>query len=117
MALFACSIFVAHAENLERGAQIFKRCASCHFIQNSQNKIGPSLHSIIGRRAGAISNYNYSPAMKAAGENGLIWTKENLENYLQNPRNMIKGTKMAAIKIGNLQDLADLLAYLNATPK
>ncbi|MDN5248834.1 cytochrome c family protein [Bartonella sp. TP] len=101
----------------QRGAKIFKRCAACHFIEKDKNKIGPSLYKIIGRRAATIANYNYSPAMKAAGAAGLLWTEENLQNYLHDPHNMVKGTKMAAVKINNPQDFKDLLIYLQSTGK
>lgn len=109
---------IVYAEpSVERGAKLFKKCAACHFLEQDRNKIGPSLHKLLGRKAGSVENYNYSPAMKSAGAAGLRWTKENLQNYLHDPHNMVKGTKMAAIKIDNEQDFADLLSYLQAVDK
>lgn len=120
--LFLINIFfnlcTASAQNIEHGSEIFKkRCALCHFSDKDQNRIGPTLHNIIGKAAASTANYSYSAAMRTAGKNGLIWTKEKLEEYLHNPHKMVPGTKMAIIFMKNQNDLDDLYAYLASIPK
>lgn len=116
LVFFAMPLVFAES-HIQNGAKIFKRCAACHFIEKDKNKIGPSLYGLVGRKAATIASYNYSPAMKAAGAAGLVWTEEKLRSYLHDPHNMVKGTKMAAVKINNPQDFADLLVYLQSAGK
>lgn len=115
-----CSSAFAEENNIhiENGKKIFyKRCALCHFADKDQNRIGPTLHNIMGRPAALIPNYSYSTAMVKAGKNGLVWTKEKFEEYLHNPHKMIQGTKMAVLFMNNQQELDDLVAYLSSIPK
>ena len=77
--IFLCLCGSAFAEEndvfIKNGKNIFyKRCALCHFADKDQNRMGPTLHNIIGRRAALIPNYSYSSAMVSAGKNGLVWT-------------------------------------------
>lgn len=91
------------------GEAAFRQCASCHSVEAGKNGIGPSLHGIVGLKAGSVANYNYSPANKASGK---TWDRETLYAYLENPREMIPGTKMAFGGIPDAQKRADLIAYL-----
>ena len=102
------------AADIENGKIVFKRCVACHNADNADNKIGPTLQHIIGRRAGTIEGYKYSPAMTNAGKDGLIWNRDTLITYLHNPQGMVKGTRMASIRLNNDNDVDDLIAYLNS---
>ncbi len=62
--------------------------------------------------AGSRLGYNYSPAMKEAGAKGLVWNEENLNKFLENPKAMTPGTRMAFAGLKNAQDRADVIAYL-----
>ena len=104
----------AHAEDLlppsaERGAELWAKCKSCHTAEKGgRNIVGPNLHGVIGRRAGSLPNYNYSPAMKNAK---IVWNDETLDQYLAATVDYIPGSKMyggLAIK----QDRLDLIAWL-----
>ena len=79
---------------VEHGEKVFKKCSACHMIASGgKNMIGPNLWSVIGRKAGAINDYNYSKAMKAYGKE---WTFEEMNSYLiKATKAYIKGTKMA----------------------
>lgn len=102
--------------NLTNGEIIYKRrCSICHIIDNNRNRIGPSLNNIIGRKAGALPNFNYSSAMKQAGNQGLVWNKDNLIKYLSGPQAMIKGNRMANIPFTKNENLDDLIAYIAKT--
>jgi cytochrome c len=97
----------------EDGEEVFKKCRACHEIgPNARNKVGPILTGIVGRKAGSIEGFPYSPANKKAGHDGWVWTEEKLLQYLANPRQTMPGNRMAFAGLADEQDRADLLAYL-----
>ena len=92
------------------GKAVFYRCASCHQVGPSARAgFGPKLTGVIGRKAGATTDYRYSPAMKNAN---IVWTEQNLASFLKAPDDFIPGNKMRFWGLGNAQQVADLLAYL-----
>jgi cytochrome c2 len=91
------------------GKKVFAKCQACHSLDAGVNKIGPSLHRIVGRAAAAEADFKYSDAMKNAH---LNWTAEALDQYLLNPRKMVPGTKMAFPGLPKEKDRADVIAYL-----
>jgi cytochrome c oxidase assembly protein subunit 11 len=92
-----------------RGHQLFaQRCAGCH--APSRNGAGPMLGGVLGRRAGSIAGYDYSPALRDAG---LVWSPGNLERWLAGPKAFIPGSKMP-VHVGESFDRRDLIAYLAA---
>ncbi len=95
------------------GAKVFKKCAACHStVAADGNKIGPNLHGVIGRKAGANEGFGYSDAMKAAGEAGTVWDEATIEKYLRDPKGFIPKNKMAFVGLKKDSDLANVLAYL-----
>ena len=97
----------------EAGAQAFNACKGCHQIgQGAQDRIGPHLNGIFGRRAAAHDGYAYSASMERAGVDGLTWTLETLDAYIENPRALVSKTRMSYPGLKNEQARADLLAYL-----
>lgn len=57
-----------------------------------QTLMGPSLAGIVGRTAGSLDNFRYSPAMKEAG---FDWTPEEIDAFIESPRKKVHGTNMA----------------------
>jgi cytochrome c len=111
IALLAAS--AAGAGDPAHGKAIFaQQCAMCHTANKGGATIlGPNLYGVVGRKAGSVAGYSYSPHMKEAG---WVWTDDKLQAYLPAPRDMVPGTKMT---YGGLRDpakLADLMAYLDA---
>jgi cytochrome c len=96
------------------GAKVFKQCASCHTVAAGQNRVGPSLHKLIGRKAGTVPGFKYS---KANLSSGINWTEQELFNYLENPRARIKGTTMAFVGLKDPKQRADVIAYIQANSK
>ena len=94
-----------------KGATAFVTCKTCHAIEAGVNKIGPSLHNIVGRKAGSIAGYSYSAANKGSG---ITWTPEKLFQYLEGPQRIVPGTKMSYTGIPDPQKRADVIAYLKA---
>lgn len=103
----------AHAQDVDAGANVFKRCGACHAVgEGARNKVGPELNDLYGRVAGSLPDYNYSKAMIEAGKNGLIWSPETVAPYLRKPKEHVPGTKMSFPGLGNEKDVINLVAYL-----
>ena len=94
------------------GAQVFKKCASCHTATEPVNKVGPSLMGVIGRPVASVASYGYSPAMKAFGEGGKVWDEALLRKYLPSPQFLVKGTRMTFPGLKSDKDLDNIIAYL-----
>ena len=98
--------------DLAHGEKVFKKCSACHMIAaDGKNKIGPNLWGVIGRKAGAISDYNYSKAMVAYAKE---WSYEEMNAYLIKPQAYIKGTKMAFAGLRKEKDRASVILYMNS---
>jgi len=113
-----CSTLAAHAApavgDPAAGAAAFRRCASCHQVGPSARSVfGPQLNGIVGRRAGALPDYAYSPAMR---KSGIVWTDQALARFLRDPDATVPGTKMRFWGIGDERQIANLLAYLRQYP-
>lgn len=88
--------------DVKKGEKNFKRCMTCHTLDKGKNRIGPSLHNVFGSKAGMAPKYRYSKGMKEAAEKGLVWNRENLMEYLKDPRAFIRkftGNKRARNKM------------------
>jgi cytochrome c len=109
-AALACSAGISQAQDVAAGEQSFRKCLPCHAIgPNAQNKIGPALNGLDGRKAGTVPGYNYSEANK---NSGIVWNEETFKEYIRNPMAKVPGTKMAFAGIRNDKEIADLWAYL-----
>ena len=97
----------------DAGADVFVKCTGCHEIgPEARDRIGPHLNGIFGRRAAAHEGYRYSRSMARAGDDGLIWTAETLDAYLENPRALVSKTRMSFRGLKDAKDRANVLAYL-----
>ncbi|UXS04017.1 c-type cytochrome [Agrobacterium tumefaciens] len=117
--LFVFSPPAAYAQegDVTAGAIVFKKCATCHVTETDQNKVGPSLNGLFGRKAGTHPDFSYSAAMKDAGEGGLVWDEATLRDYLHNPKSKVKGTKMAFAGLKDDTEITNLTAYLKQFSK
>ena len=89
-ALAAAVGFSAQAAVAADGEKVFRRCQACHALEPGKHKVGPSLHGVIGRTAGAAEGYRYSAINEAAGEAGLVWTEETIVEYLPDPQGYLE---------------------------
>ncbi len=97
--------------DITHGEKVFKKCAACHLInKGGENKIGPALYGVIGRKVAAKEDYKYSKAMAGYDKS---WTFEEMNGYLKKPQSHIKGTKMAFAGLRKEKDRASVILYLN----
>ena len=109
-ALIAVSTAAGLAQDVEKGANSFKKCLICHSIgPGAKNKIGPELNGLDGHKSGTVAGFNYSDANK---NSGIVWNEANFKEYIKDPRAKVPGTKMIFAGIKNEQEVNDLWAYL-----
>jgi len=101
----------AQAGDAKAGEKVFRKCKSCHYVDQEKNKTGPHLVNIIGRAAGSVDGFKYSKAMK---DSGLTWDEATLAEFLKKPKAYLKGTKMAFAGLRKDKEIDDLIAYLKA---
>ncbi|WFU83336.1 c-type cytochrome [Bradyrhizobium sp. CIAT3101] len=86
-------------------------CRTCHSVKEGDNRLGPNLNKIVGRKAGALPNYNYSPSMKDAG---FVWDQDKLTRFMVKPDEIVSGNKMQPYGGISADDAAKVVAYLQA---
>jgi len=97
------------------GAKLFLACQGCHSINaNEHGALGPSLHGLIGRKAGSAEGFVYSDAMKQAGKRGVSWTPEALDRFLTKPSEMVPDNKMTYPGLSDPADRLLLIEYIAA---
>lgn len=113
------TVVPAHAEgDADKGKKVFNKCKACHMVgENAKKRVGPPLNNIIGAKAGSQEGYNYSKAMKTAGEGGLVWSEEKLSAYLEKPKDVVPKGKMAFPGLKKEDDRTDVIAYLKQFSK
>lgn len=90
------------------GERVFNKCKACHKLDGS-NGTGPHLDGVVGRAVAAVDGFGYSDAMAAVDGD---WTPEELDAFIENPRSDVEGTKMSFAGIKDVEDRANLIAYL-----
>ena len=74
------------------GEQAFNNaCRTCHTVKQGDNRLGPNLHKIVGRKAGSLPDYAFSSAMKEAD---LVWDEEKLDRFMAKPDEVVPGNNM-----------------------
>ena len=99
------------AGDADAGGKLFtKTCGGCHSIgEGARGGFGPELNGIIGRPAGTTTDYQYSDAMK---NSGVVWTREKLAAYIEDPKSVVSGTRMIFWGISDQEKIENILAYL-----
>jgi cytochrome c len=113
VAAMLLAVVPAAAQDASKGEAVFKRCRACHAIgPAAQNKAGPALTGIVGRKAGTAPGFNYSDAMKDKAARGLVWTDATLAQFLEAPDAFVPNNVMAFPGLKNPTERADLIAFL-----
>lgn len=96
--------------NAEAGKRIYIYCQSCHSInEGGANKVGPNLYDIVGKPAAQVEGFVYSDALAGSG---VEWTPQALDQWIARPAQMVPGTTMLFAGVNDMQQRADLIAYL-----
>lgn len=99
-----------NAADLDNGRRAFARCRSCHTITpGGPNLSGPNLYGVFDRKAGGLDAYPYSHALRNAG---FDWDAQQLDQWLQNPRQFLPGNKMTFAGLSKPEDRRDVIAFL-----
>jgi cytochrome c len=108
------------AADAEAGKAAFAKCGICHQIgPNAQALVGPPLTGVVGRKAGSVAGFAYSPGMKKLGDDGYVWTEEHIDSWIANPKALLPASTMALAFQGipDADERANIIAYLNTFPQ
>lgn len=95
----------------DSGQQAFNNaCRTCHMVREGDNRLGPDLYKIVGRKAGSLPNYAFSSAMKDAD---LVWDEEKLDRFIANPDQVVPGNNMKPFGgLSSSEDRKKIIAFL-----
>ena len=120
--LTAFALLVVHGPALAegdatKGKAAFAKCGICHQVGlGAKTLVGPELNGIVGQKAASVADYAslYSAGMKKLGESGFVWTEENIDKWIADPKAMIPDSPMALAFPGipDAGERADIIAYL-----
>ena len=101
----------SHAVEDASGELAFNNaCRTCHVVREGDNRLGPNLHKIIGRKAGSLPNYAFSSAMKEAD---FVWDEEKLDRFMANPDEVVPGNNMKPYGgLSSSEDRKKIIAFL-----
>ena len=105
--LYALSEPAAAGGDVERGREVYERCEACHAL--ARNRTGPKHCGLLGRRAGSLAGFAYSPAMRASG---LVWDAATLDRFLADPLGLVPESSMGYDGVKDAGERADLIAFL-----
>ncbi len=100
--------FAARADDVSDGKAAFSACSGCHSVSGGKG-LGPNLDGVVGRKAGAVAGFNYSPAMKRSS---IVWDAATIEKYIQNPQGTVPGNRMPYSGLQDEKKRDDIAAYL-----
>lgn len=104
--LLACSSAIAGGDARNGKLLYSTHCIACHSVDVSM--AGPAHRGVFGRKAGAVTGFSYSPALKKAT---ITWNDATLDKWLTNPEKFVPGQQMG-VSVAVKKDRDDLIAYL-----
>lgn len=101
---------------IESGQRLFQRCASCHTVGPSAvNGFGPQLNGIVGRKAGSVAGYSYSPALRTSK---IVWDARTLAAFIRDSEKVVPGNKMRFFSFMSEKQALEIVTFLAAaTPQ
>jgi cytochrome c len=90
-------------------------CRTCHTLREGDNRLGPNLNRIVGRKMGVLRDYGYSSAMKRGD---LVWDRSTLDRFTANPDQVVPGHSMRPYGgLASPEDRASLIDYLEESAR
>jgi cytochrome c len=87
-------------------------CRTCHSAAPGDNRLGPSLHGVMGRKAGSVEGFAYSPGFKTTD---LVWDDANMDQFIANPNSVFPGSNMATFAgLSDKTQRQAIVDYLNS---
>lgn len=102
------SLYVA--ADASKGERVFNKCSACHQLEAGANGVGPHLYDAVGREVGAVDEFNYSGALSEVAQ---VWSPEELNAFLENPRTYAPGTSMGFAGLNKVEDRVNVIAYID----
>jgi cytochrome c2 len=93
-----------------RGEKKYEECVSCHMTERGAHGLGPSLYGVFDRKAGELTDFRYSPALKRSD---ITWTPQTLDTFIADPQKTVPANRMPYAGMPDAGDRADLIAYLS----
>lgn len=107
------------AGDATKGQAAFAKCGICHQVgPGAKTLLGPELNGAVGRKAASVADFAYSPGMKKLGDSGFVWSEENIDKWIADPKAMIPDSPMALAFPGipDAGERSDIIAYLKTVP-
>ncbi len=106
------------AATADAGAKVFGNCKACHnAADGGPNQTGPNLYGVVGGPAAHMATFTYSDGMMARAKSGGMWTYDELDKFLTNPKAYVPGTKMGFAGLAKPEDRAAVIMYLRDQAK
>lgn len=95
------------------GQQVFNNhCRTCHSTKEGDNRQGPNLAGIVGRKSGSVQGVSYSSALK---DGALTWDEATLDKFIENPESAAPGNNMKPYSgVSNPEDRKKIIEYLKS---
>lgn len=99
--------------DVEKGEKVYRKCKTCHQVgEGAEKKLGPMLNGIVGAEIASVEGFSYSDAFMAKKAEGVVWSEEELDAYLEKPKKHIPGTKMSFAGLRKDDDRENVVCYL-----
>jgi len=103
---FTTNVF---SQDRSHGQKLFEECRACHALERGVQGVGPDLHGVFGRKAGALDDFRYSPAIKRSG---ITWTPKTMDAYVADPQKAVPQNRMPYAGMPEARDRTDLITFM-----
>jgi cytochrome c len=117
LAMLGAALGAAQAQTNDGDGQIVfnNACRTCHSMREGDHRLGPSLHGVVGRKAGSIKGYAFSSSMRSAN---IVWDEKTLDQFIADPENVVHGNAMKPFGgISDPKQRGEIIAYLKTISK
>ena len=104
------------ADIAQGGEQTFNNnCRTCHSWKKDDNRLGPNLNGVVGRKAGAVQGFAYSESLK---KSGITWDEATLDNFIANPDGVVPNNNMKPFTgVGDAGTRKQIIDFLKSNPE